>query len=57
MIDASAPKRLELRVEVPVEDMARLDDLRYSPQRTRVARAGAQLDMECHPPKTGGTGS
>ncbi len=27
VVDASAPKRLELRVEVPVEDMARLDDL------------------------------
>jgi ATP-dependent helicase Lhr and Lhr-like helicase len=27
IVDASAPKRLDLRVEVPVEDMAKLDDL------------------------------
>ncbi len=27
IVDASAPKRLDLRVEVPVEDMASLDDL------------------------------
>ncbi len=27
IVDASAPKRLDLRVEVPVEDMANLDDL------------------------------
>jgi ATP-dependent Lhr-like helicase len=27
IVDASAPKKLDLRVEVPVEDMARLDEL------------------------------
>ena len=27
IVDAGAPKRLDLRVEVPVEDMARLDDI------------------------------
>jgi ATP-dependent Lhr-like helicase len=31
IIDASAPKRLDLRVEVPVEDMASLDDLEALP--------------------------
>ena len=31
IVDASAPKRLDLRVEVPVEDMASLDDLEDLP--------------------------
>ena len=31
IIDASAPKRLDLRVEVPVEDMARLDEVEALP--------------------------
>jgi ATP-dependent Lhr-like helicase len=31
IVDASEPKRLELRVEVPVEDMARLDTLEMLP--------------------------
>ena len=31
IVDASAPKRLDLRVEVPVEDMANLDELENLP--------------------------
>ncbi|GAC1702569.1 MAG: ATP-dependent helicase [Candidatus Acidiferrum sp.] len=31
MVDASEPKRLDLRVEVPVEDMARLDEIEALP--------------------------
>jgi len=31
IVDASAPKRLDLRVEVPVEDMARLDEVEELP--------------------------
>ncbi|ABF39389.1 ATP dependent helicase, Lhr family [Candidatus Koribacter versatilis Ellin345] len=31
IVDASAPKRLDLRVEVPVEDMASLDDINPLP--------------------------
>ena len=31
VVDASAPKRLDLRVEVPVEDMASLDDFEPLP--------------------------
>lgn len=31
IVDASAPKRLDLRVEVPVEDMASLDDIESLP--------------------------
>ena len=40
IVDAPAPKKLALTVEVPVEDMARLDDGRRDPERARRAGAG-----------------
>jgi ATP-dependent Lhr-like helicase len=46
IVDASEPKRLDLRVEVPVEDMARLAELDELPQWTGVAGTGSKIDLE-----------
>ncbi len=57
IVDASELKRLDLRVEVPVEDMARLDEIDADPQRPGIAGAGASLDLERDPSQAAGAGA
>ena len=46
IIDASEPKRLDLKVEVAVEDMARARRDRSAAERRSIARSDAPFDLE-----------
>ena len=49
IVDAGERKRLELRVEVPVEDMSRLDKVDELAERSGIAGTGAHIDLERDP--------
>ena len=50
IVDAREPKRLDLRVEVPVEDMARLGQVVEIPSGPASQAAAAHVDLGEHPP-------
>ncbi len=47
IINASAPKQLKLRIEVPVEDMARLQTMEEIPSGAASQTPEACVDLEC----------
>jgi ATP-dependent Lhr-like helicase len=49
-VDTSQKKKLELTIDVPVEDMARMGETSEIPQRTRGGRA-ALVDLERDHPR------
>ena len=49
IVDAGARKTLELRIEVPVEDMARARPADRHPERAGGAGPGAAVDLDGHP--------
>ena len=55
IVDTSQKKKLELQIEVPVEDMARIGELGRDPERAGVAGAGAVVDLDA--PSTRGCSS
>ena len=57
IVDASAPKQLDLRVEVPVEDMARLDELDTLPSGPASQGPKRAFDLERHPSQAARIGS
>ena len=57
IVDTSAKKRLELTIEVPVEDMAKIGQARGDSERAGVARARPQLDLDRHPSAPARTGA
>jgi ATP-dependent Lhr-like helicase len=48
IVNASAPKQLKLRIEVPVEDMARLGEQEEIPSGPGLANAAPRLHLECN---------
>ncbi len=57
IIDASAPKRLDLRIEVPLDDMKRLDEIEPIPERSCFARTRSPVHLERDPSEAARTGA
>ena len=50
IVDTSEKKKLELTIEVPVEDMAKIGQLEEIPSGAGVAGAGPHVDLDGDPP-------
>ena len=57
IVDASAPKQLDLRIEVPLDDMTRLDEIVTLPSGPASQGPDASLDLERDSSQAAGTGA
>ena len=57
IVDAGEPKRIDLRIEVPLDDMSRLDELVTLPSGPASQAAGAPVDLERHSSQIARAGS
>ena len=57
IVDTSQKKKLELTIEVPVEDMARMGEAEEIPSGPASQGAGALVDLERDPSAAAGTGA